>query len=452
MPPRRVLLPLAVTVLLAFPACAPLIAFYVPACEIALRGTAEGLACLVSHAIGSHARPSVPVPPRQYGNPDGYRVYWLSGDSLSSRTATINGIVIDVASVQSIDSSVQSIREWTFAPRTIEEVSGQPVDASIDFTRPAVPVPPMFHGADLDGSSKHLLHDPRWRALVSHLKLGFLRFPGGEEPVRYHRSPRTSATEEDSRAGVGEESGGFQVTGEDVAAFIALCRETGAEAAPELNLTENDEVAWAAMVEEIVNELGYDLKYFSVDGEPGVRPLDGSLPCPGTPLPDGGQAGDGAPSGCLDRLSREIEEAGASSTAAAHPGAPGTLAAALWDAEVQERRKLAEPGSVEGTLGSSYELRSLLSMGDDAAPRPLPQYYLYLLYRYLYGSEAVKVQSGDHGDWSLHAARDDSQSFLLLVNRTESETFTPVVAVTTFAGDRQLRLTSYPHSLSVIAF
>jgi hypothetical protein len=145
------------------------------------------------------------------------------------------------------------------------------------------------------------------------------------------------------------------------------------------------------------------------------------------------------------------------------------LAAALFNAEAQETGKLAgvdsmawfglsDPASFAPWVPSLIEV-------DDATgtPRPRPQYYVYLMYKHLYGDETVAVPDGRQADWSIYASRASSashdpgssggkQSFLLLINRTAATEVTRVVKVTTAAGDKLLRLTLHPHSLAIVSF
>ncbi len=499
----------------------------------------------------------------KWGNPEGYQVHWLSGDSLSARSVTVNGIAIDPTSVDSIDASVQALLASTHAPRTVEVVSGASPDASVDFTAPAAPVPATFYGADLQWRSKYFLQNPRWRALVAHMKLGILRFPGGQERVRYDRDLPTGTVAEDTLAVAADQPYEYRITGEDVAAFVGLCQELGIEAEPEVNLTVDDAGMWAGMLDQIVNGLGYDLRYVSVGNEPDIKSPNGNWPYLGAPGDNDeanrskamasyrdrwlryhgalatvkpgityayGELGMWTP----DQLEKNLDTA-LSGLGDDHPGAlsdhwymlgnygqpPGSsdypaidhlvaegdgirqiaylqtigdsmraraaangqagaklflgewgvswsatpadaatadrLAAALFNAEAQERGKTAGFDAMQwfglsDPADWSPWVPSLIAVDADGTPNPRPQYYVYLLYRYLYGDRIVPVAGGRHADWSIHASSDASRSYLMAVNRTADTTFTPVLAVKTATGDRQLRLTLYPHSLSIVSF
>jgi len=96
---------------------------------------------------------------------------------------------------------------------------------------------------------------------------------------------------------------------------------------------------------------------------------------------------------------------------------------------------------------------SLIAVDDTTgAPQVRPQYYVYLMYKHLYGNETVTVAGGQQPDWSIYASRDSSKNYLLLINRTADTQVSRVVKVVTTAGDRWLRLTLMPHSVSIVAF
>ena len=507
--------------------------------------------------------------PAEWGNPDGYRVHWLSGDSLRARAVAVNGIAVDTASVEAIGASVEAIIDsgsgevGALAPRVVELVSGRTPEAAVDFTAQAPPVPATFHGADLQWRSKYFLANPRWRALIAHMRLDLLRFPAGQERVRYDRAATSGTVAEDTLQVAPDQPYEYRITGEDVAAFIGLCKDLGIAAEPEVNLTVDDPAMWAGMLDQIVNELGYDLRYVSVGNEPDIPSPNGNWPYLGAPGANteadrqtamasylerwhryhaalsavrpgiiyafaelgmwspaelgknldavlSGLGGDrpGAVSGhwymlgnygqpasspdfpsvehlvaegngrndiaYLDTIAETLRaraaangQAGARiflgewgvswSGTTADAEVADRLAAALFNAEAQERGKTAGLDAMQWFgLSDPAEWKtwvpSLIAVDAEGTPRPRPQWYVYLLYRYLWGDRIVPVEGGRRADWSIHAARGGERSYLMLVNRTEASTFTPVVAVRTAAGDRQLRLTLYPHSLSIVSF
>lgn len=110
---------------------------------------------------------------------------------------------------------------------------------------------------------------------------------------------------------------------------------------------------------------------------------------------------------------------------------------------------LSDPASFAPWVPSLIEV-------DDATgtPRPRPQYYVYLMYKHLYGDETIAVPDGRRPEWSIYASRASrtGKSYLMLINRTPATEVTRVVKVTTAAGDRLLRLTLQPHSLAIVSF
>src|SRR5512142_2767132 len=195
------------------------------------------LLALLAAACGGSSRQTPPATP--YGNPPGYAVHVLTGASLTARDVTINDRALDTTSVETIDASAQAIVDEASAPATVAEVSGAAPDLTVDFTGAATPVPPTFHGADLQWRSKFFLTNPRWKALVRHMKLGLLRFPGGQERVRYDGKDSRSGTPESDTLTVDGlvQPYEFRLSGEDVASYIALCQELGIAAEPEVNVT-----------------------------------------------------------------------------------------------------------------------------------------------------------------------------------------------------------------------
>jgi hypothetical protein len=108
------------------------------------------------------------------GNPPGYTVHVLTGASLSAKDVTVNGRAIETTSVETIDASVQALRSETSALTTVAEVTGVVPDLTVDFTGPATPVPPTFHGLNIEWHSKFYFTNPRWNALVRHVKIASL--------------------------------------------------------------------------------------------------------------------------------------------------------------------------------------------------------------------------------------------------------------------------------------
>jgi hypothetical protein len=134
------------------------------------------------------------------------------------------------------------------------------------------------------------------------------------------------------------------------------------------------------------------------------------------------------------------------------------MVTALFSAEVLEFTKILGFDTAEYFgLSDPVEFapwNSALIPVDGAKVAVRPQYYVYVLYKYLYGDEVVAVPGGQNDDWSIYAARSQggATNHLMLINRTADKTLTRVVQATTAQGTRQLRLTLYPHSVSVVSF
>ena len=200
--------------------------------------------------------------PIEYGNPTGYTVHTLWGDSLSTKEVTLNGVVLDPSNTDAIEASVQAMIASTQAPRTVEELGdGRAADLHIDFTAAARPLPAHFYGGDMQWYSKYFLRLPSYRALVRHIRVDRLRFPAGLERGQYDRTATTSPADD-----LGDEN--FRLTGEDVANYIDLCREMNIAAEPQINLYVDNPSMWHDMVDQIVTDLGYDLQFLSAGNEP----------------------------------------------------------------------------------------------------------------------------------------------------------------------------------------
>jgi hypothetical protein len=518
---------------------------------------------LASACVSSSAKKTEPIP---HGNPAGFTVHVLTGDSLSAQAVTVNGRTIDTATVESIDASVEQLVAETDAPTTVAEVTGVAPQLTVDFTAAATPVPTTFRGADLQWRSKFFLGNPRWKALVKHLGLGLLRFPGGQERVRYDKDADSTTPDGDTLVVSESQPYEFRMGRDDITNYIALCKDLGIAAEPEIDITIDDVAQAKAMISQIVDHEGYDLKYVSVGNEPDVHAArdgspDGNWPYLGvTHLTDDalgrpealahytarylayraaidevqpgltyalGELGDGSSTNLgailgglgadqpgavafhwylLGDWGQAASEprypslahlvvtgnqgqniwalkdyvAAARATAADHHltapkvfvGEFGTswsakpsdmliadrLAAAIFNAEAQETGKAAGADSMQwfGLSDPSAWttwVPSLIAVDDDGTPHVRPQYYVYVLYKELYGDETVAVPSaGQDADASLYASRKDDRHFFLLINRTADRRVTRVVKATTASGDRLLKLTSYPHSVAVVEF
>jgi hypothetical protein len=284
-----------------------------------------GAGCTAPGPITCWAVPD--EPPARFGNPEGFTVHTLSADGLCSRRAAINGLSVDTSSPAAIDDSVAAMVASTRAPTTVREVRGLTPDLSVDFTRTR-PLPPRFYGLDLQWRSKYFLELPAYRALVKHMAVDILRFPGGQERVEYLRDVATRPSPQDE-LGM-DQPYQFVLTSEDVARFVAFCRELGIEPQLEFNLynTAPDTLGqhadgrsmWADMVDQVVNELGFDLRYLSAGNEPEVNNFGNWLYLTN---PDGSPATN-ATEAIQSSMRRFVETRAA--LEAVHPGMTYTLA------------------------------------------------------------------------------------------------------------------------------
>ncbi|MBN1647304.1 MAG: hypothetical protein JW874_04660 [Spirochaetales bacterium] len=202
--------------------------------------------------------------PLEYGNSPGYLTHFLSAPDIMSNQVSINDLTINILSVESISESVDAIVASECIYRIVEEVDSAETDLTIDFTADTVPVPDIYYGMNVQWWSKYFLMIPEYRELARHVKFDIARFPGGQERMRYERD---AATTDHDELGT-DQPYQFRLTGEDISNFIDFCIGLGIEAEPEFNLYCEDPAMWADMTDQIINELGYDLRYLSAGNEP----------------------------------------------------------------------------------------------------------------------------------------------------------------------------------------
>ena len=196
-------------------------------------------------------------------HPTNYSAFVLSGSTLLATSASVNGLSVDTASADSISNSVAAILASS-SSGIVAEVDSKDVNYTIDFTAAGKPVPPLFYGADIQIASKVFLAMPQYIELIRNIKVDIIRFPGGQERTSYIRDPGAATN---LNLGTYQTYQNY-ITGNDVSNYIELCRELNAFAEPQINLYNNDPAMWSNMADQIVNELGYDLKYLSAGNEP----------------------------------------------------------------------------------------------------------------------------------------------------------------------------------------
>lgn len=484
------------------------------------------------------------------GNPTNFSVYQLNGNNLMDKNVKMNNLAIDTADSATIDASVLNILNSTCSNRIVSETEGTYFDFSADFTAPTRTVSSLFYGMDLQWKSKYFLTMPVYQALLKHIKIDVLRFPGGQERVKYDRTAKTSVNDELGMNNAYQ----FLLTGEDVSNYISLCTNLSINAELQVNTYIDDPDMWSNMIDQVVSGLGYDLKYISVGNEPEVNNMSnwfyynasstkqafsnymeryqryataidavhpgityilaesGSWEAPdslqimdwvlqkaGTNrqqalslhwymLGDYGQSPSDMIYPSLEHLvihnnnnhnisylsniyaaMRQkanqylgnaklfIGEWGiAWITGNATTKVLDRLATAIFSAEVQEYSKKLGFDSLQW-FGLSDPIYfdpwnpSLIAVnGSSVSIRP--QFYIYFIYKYLWGNEIVDVLGGRNNELSVYASKDSVSSYLMLINRTESTTFTKTMKVNTTSGTKYLKLNFHPHSVAVVRF
>lgn len=132
-----------------------------------------------------------------------------------------------------------------------------------------------------------------------------------------------------------------------------------------------------------------------------------------------------------------------------------TIAAALFAAETLETGKdLGFDGmqwfGISDPASSSPWNPSLIAVDGDAM-KLRPQYYLYFLYKHLWGDVSAQISGKNRTDnLSVYASKKGDKNYLMLINRSADQAIDKVVQVTTSSGIRKLNLRAPAHSISVI--
>ncbi len=191
-------------------------------------------------------------------------VYVLNGSSRDAFTAEINGITVKTATVQAIDDSIASM-----IPGATEILSQSPagsyaVDVTVNATQTR-PIHPLFFGFNLSDMAfgytetefVKRLRDPRYAALLSKLRPGLIRYPGGSfGEILWDRSNTQSPI-----------SPNQVLRAQDLDDLVVLCRKTGATLYIQIPLTPGGENNWADFA-AYCNEKSYsDVVYISSGNE-----------------------------------------------------------------------------------------------------------------------------------------------------------------------------------------
>ncbi len=131
-----------------------------------------------------------------------------------------------------------------------------------------------------------------------------------------------------------------------------------------------------------------------------------------------------------------------------------TLATAIFTAEVHEYAKNTGYDCIE-YFGLSdpknfYPWNPALIAVDGDNFTVRPQYYIRLIYKYLWGDCIVEVRDARSEDYSIYASSDSNYNYLMLINRTEKTTFEKIVKVKTMDAVKKYRIKILPHAVTVL--
>ena len=200
----------------------------------------------------------------------GSQTYVLSGSAINARLVTINGFSLDSSAATAVADSAASIFASDYSSGTlISSAAAGATDYTIDFSSSGTPVSNIYYGGDIQIVSKQYLANPLYKALLGNIKLDIIRFPAGQERVKYDRAADATTTLSAEDAANGYQ---YLLTGTDVANYIKLCKNLDIQADPEFNLFTNDPAMWSSLADQIVNGLGYSLEYMAAGNEPDINP------------------------------------------------------------------------------------------------------------------------------------------------------------------------------------
>jgi hypothetical protein len=103
----------------------------------------------------------------------------------------------------------------------------------------------------------------------------------------------------------------------------------------------------------------------------------------------------------------------------------GSLAAALYTAEVMEFGKVLGIDSMQyfglSDPASFYPWNTSLIVEDHGSYSVRPSYYVRMLYRDAWGDRFVPVPGGQTESFSVYASKDASHDYLMLINRSADQ-------------------------------
>ena len=152
-----------------------------------------------------------------------------------------------------------------------------------------------------------------------------------------------------------------------------------------------------------------------------------------------------------------VGEYGASWSAQARTAAlHDSIAAVLFNAETLETGKsLGFDGmqwfGISDPASSSPLWNPSLIAVDGNTMKLRPQYYLYFIYKHLWGDVSAQISGNNRTEnLSVYASKKGDKNYLMLINRSADQAIEKVIQVTTASGVRKLNLRAPAHSVSVV--
>jgi hypothetical protein len=135
-----------------------------------------------------------------------------------------------------------------------------------------------------------------------------------------------------------------------------------------------------------------------------------------------------------------------------------SLAASIFNAEVQEYCKTLGFDSLEyfglsdpSEWGSMWS-PAVIAVAKDGSMTLRPPYYIYLMYKWLYGDRIIEISGGQTDDWSVYASKEKGKDCLMLINRTEKRSYQKTVELATSSGLHRVSIYIPPRSVTIVSF
>jgi hypothetical protein len=133
-----------------------------------------------------------------------------------------------------------------------------------------------------------------------------------------------------------------------------------------------------------------------------------------------------------------------------------TLATAIFAAEVMEYGKVLGIDSMQyfglSDPADFYPWCTSLIIENNGSFSVRPQYYVWMMYKYIWGSMMIPVPQGQQDQFSIYASKDGTNNYIMLINRTANKSFqkTLKLITNTHPDGTSVDILVLPKSVTVI--